>query len=479
MNQALKELDLEIAATINDPVRHVWLVYPWGSGELTGKSPMKWQLEVLEYIRDTLKENPFDPIQIAVAAGHGPGKSALIAWLIKWVMDTRPDVHGVVTANTQTQLRTKTWRELAKWHRLAIDNHLCNWSPTGFRKVGYEETWAVNAVPNSPQNPDAFQGQHATYVLQIFDEASGIEDVIWNASDGAMTTGQVIRVVFGNPTRNAGRFYSCFHSQRHRWKTWNIDVRDCEGNHINHKLLNEWVEDYGEDSDYVRVRVRGQFPKSATGQFFRMDHIENAVDYTSKGYELFPLIMGVDIARNEVSNLDATDESVVALRQGNKLHELRTFKDMDPVDLAREIARIIDVREPEVVFIDTVGVGWAIPGILNDWGYNAHGVNNGNQAIHPEKYANRRVEMYDAMREWLKTADIPDDPDFRKELELIDFFHDGKNRWCLEQKRDLKKREGISPDRVDAVSMTFAERVVHKHEQNVKLKIGTGGFAWG
>ena len=472
-----KRLEQLIASCTNDPVRYAWMMIPWGEGELKGKQPMKWQLEVFEYIRDQIAENPYDPIQIAVAAGHGPGKTMVISLLVKWAMATRPHLNGVVTANTQNQLRQKTWRELAKWNRLSLDGHLFRWSPTGFFKVGHEETWSAHAVPNSPQNPDSFQGQHADNVLQIFDEASGIEDVIWDASDGATTTGRVIRVVMGNPTRNTGRFRSCFYSQKHRWKTWNIDVRDCEGEHINHKLLNQWVEDYGEDSDYVRVRVRGVFPKAATGQFFRSDHIERAIDFESPpgAWRMFPCIVGVDVARNDEGQ--DPDDSVIAIRQGPKLHNLISGK-WESMELAREVQRVIDRWEPEATFIDTVGIGYGVHGALVDWGYNVHGVNNGMNAIDEARFANRRVEMGFKAKEWLPDADIPDDPELRKELEHIEYFFDSKNRWCLEQKRDLKKREGFSPDRVDAVSMTFAERIV-KADNTPELLDQSGKFAWG
>jgi hypothetical protein len=57
-------------------------------------------------------------IQIAVASGHGIGKSALVSWLLLWSMTTFEDTKGVVTANTEVQLRTKTWAELSKWYRL-------------------------------------------------------------------------------------------------------------------------------------------------------------------------------------------------------------------------------------------------------------------------------------------------------------------------------------------------------------------------
>ena len=61
---------------------------------------------------------PAEAVRLAVASGHGIGKSALVSWIILWALSTLPDTRGVVTANTEGQLRTKTWPELAKWHAL-------------------------------------------------------------------------------------------------------------------------------------------------------------------------------------------------------------------------------------------------------------------------------------------------------------------------------------------------------------------------
>src|SRR5262249_51245242 len=118
------EADLldEIAAYDHDPLGFVEFVFPWGEGELVGHDgPDEWQRDILGAVRDGMSLDK--ALRIAVASGHGPGKSALVAWLILWAISTCVDTRGVVTANTQLQLKTKTWAELAKWHRLCICGH--------------------------------------------------------------------------------------------------------------------------------------------------------------------------------------------------------------------------------------------------------------------------------------------------------------------------------------------------------------------
>ena len=127
-------------------------------------------------------------------------------------MSTRPHLSGVVTANTMSQLSTKTWRELALWYKRLINRHWFKWSATKFWHVEHPETWAVHATPNSEHNSEAFAGLHAKYVLMIFDEASAIPDKIWEVAEGALTDSdtEIIWLAFGNPTRSTGRFRECF-----------------------------------------------------------------------------------------------------------------------------------------------------------------------------------------------------------------------------------------------------------------------------
>ena len=105
-----------------DPLGFVLAMFPWREpGELVDQDgPREWQRDILRTIGDRLKAGAElqDAIQIAVASGHGIGKSALMAWVILWSISTMRHARGVVTANTDGQLRTKTWPEVSKWHRL-------------------------------------------------------------------------------------------------------------------------------------------------------------------------------------------------------------------------------------------------------------------------------------------------------------------------------------------------------------------------
>ncbi len=230
-NEEYEELAAFLGELTHDPVKFVYAAFPWGEGDLAGKKPQEWQLSVLALIRDGLADIS-TAIRIAIASGHGIGKSACVSWLILWAISTHEDTRGVVTANTDTQLRAKTWAELAKWYRLFIAKDLFKLTATSIFSIeaGHEKTWRIDAIPWSKDNPEAFAGLHnqGKRILILFDEASAIIDEIWTVAEGATTDSdtEVVFAAFGNPTRNQGRFFECFNSQAKYWKHKQIDSRN-------------------------------------------------------------------------------------------------------------------------------------------------------------------------------------------------------------------------------------------------------------
>ena len=151
-NQSTEIYDA-IAECYSDPVKFVHLVYPWGrKGQLENyDGPDDWQAWCLNKIRDGVL-SPEDAIQIAVASGHGIGKTSLVAWIIHWFISTRAHPQIVVTANTEQQLSNKTWRELAKWWKLSIHHDWFDWTATKFYLKASPETWFAAAIPWSERN---------------------------------------------------------------------------------------------------------------------------------------------------------------------------------------------------------------------------------------------------------------------------------------------------------------------------------------
>lgn len=461
--EELSELVALCASFTHDPVGFVWAAFPWGVAgtELADRKPDAWQLDVMKQIASGLLTIE-DAIRIAVSSGHGIGKSALVCWLIIWAMATHEDTKGVVTANTQNQLMTKTWAELSKWHRLSICRPLFNYTATAYYSADkdHEKTWRIDAIPWSKDNSEAFAGLHnqGKRILVIFDEASAIDDVIWEVVEGALTDSEteILWCCFGNPTRPNGRFFECFKRFKMFWRTRQIDSRTVAI--TNKKQLNSWVDAYGEDSDFVKVRVRGVFPTSGDNQLISSELVDKARDgykvLQPSMYSFAPVIMGID------PSWTGTDPMVVVIRQGIWSKILMELPRNDDDSLvAGKIAYLMDKHNVAHAFIDQ-GYGTGIYSCLKERGYSNLTLINFGGAAREDRYANKRAEMWDSIKDWLKEGGcIEDREDFADELTSPEAFVNRKGRLQLESKDDMKARGLPSPNIADALGLTFAEPV--------------------
>lgn len=451
----------------NDPLAFAQGAFPWGKGTLKGMSgPDTWQQKHLAYLRDKLKAGASvdEVIQTAIAAGHGVGKSGEVAWVILWAISTRADTRGVVTANTDTQLRTKTWAELAKWYHLCLFRVWFELTAISIfsKQPGHDKTWRIDAIPWSESNPEAFAGLHnqGKRILVIFDEASAIADKIWEVIEGAMTdkNTQILWLCYGNPTRNTGRFFDCFNRFRHRWWTMHVDGREAAMS--NKSQIEAWLQDYGEDSDFFKVRVRGVFPSTSAMQFIGRDTVDKAVvrPMPHVPYTKMIAIMGVDVARF------GDDASVIRVRFGQDARsmEKKKFRGLDGWQLGAKIAEwhneLIKMGVPKVVInVDTGGVGASPVDWLRHNNYDVNAINFGSEPTNKERYKNLRAEMWGRMREWLEQGGcIADDDDLVTDLTAVEYTYTPTNQLLLERKEDMKKRGLASPDDADALALTFA-----------------------
>lgn len=457
----------------NDPLLFVEKSFDWGHGELHGLvGPLAWQRDILATTRDELaKGGEYGSVlksallRIAVASGHGIGKSCLVSWLILWAMCTAADTRGVVTANTDTQLRTKTWAELSKWYRLCFFRSWFTLTATSLlsRQPGHEKSWRIDAVPWSESNPEAFAGLHnkGRRLLMVFDEASAIIDQIWEVAEGAMTDKdtQILWYCFGNPTRSQGRFFDCFNRERSRWITRQIDSRDVEIS--NKDFISDLLENWGEDSDFFKVRVRGVFPSASDAQFIGRDLVDAAYNRGGSGprYDLCAMI-GVDFARF------GDDSTVIATRIGRDATlPLKRFHGLPGnATVERVLDHVIELERMGFrsihIFGDDGGLGGPILDFLEQrTSWPVHKINFGSEADDKTQFANKRAEMWYRLRDWLKTGAIPHDEALASDLTGPEYGHDNKQRLRLERKEDMKKRGLPSPDAADALALTLALRV--------------------
>ena len=463
------QLQADFEGMANEPLKFVRYAFDWKQDALKDSGgPDVWQADVLSEIGAYCKrieagENP-GPLQLAVASGHGIGKSALVAWIIQWFMSTRDHPQIVVTANTETQLLTKTWRTLSRWHKMLINSDWFDWTATKFSYKHSPEDWFAAATPWSEHNPDAFSGTHDKNVLVIFDEASNIHDIIWEKIDGAMSTRGAIWICFGNPTKNVGRFYECFHKYRKFWSVRQIDSRTCA--HADKVWVQRYIEQFGADADRTKYQIYGQFPSAATRQLISSAAIEKCQKHQAEGWEMLPKVMGVDIARF------GENSSAICIRQGRKVFPIEVLPKMDLMQTAHHVAERIRTEHPMQVFVDGSGIGAGVVDRLRQLNFPVVDVNGGNQSLNP-RFLNKRVEMWWEMKEFIEAlCELPLDdckPTLREELTCVEYDFTDRGRIRLDRKADIMDDYGFSPDKADALSMTFAYPIADFSDTGMEL----------
>jgi hypothetical protein len=463
---ALQSNDLEtvadeLVACRADPELFVDRMFDWqNEPELKGKAPEPWQRAVLEAIRDGLPRNK--AIRLAVASGHGVGKTALVSWLCLWAMSTCTDCRGILTASNEAQLATRNRAELRKWFRLFRGRVFFDLTATALisADAAHEQTWRLDLLPWNEHRPEAFAGLHnqRRRIIVIMDEASIIPPIIWQTIEPVMTdvNTEIIWAVFGNPLHNTGPFRECFGSFAHRWRRWHIDSRDVA---ISDKeQIKQWAEDHAEDSYFFMTRVRGQFPTASALQFIPTDLVEKAMTREIAINPREPMVLGVDVARF------GDDCSVLYPRRGLDARSIlpMVYQGISTDRLIDKVLEFCSQQRVECIFVDGGGVGGAVIDHLRRYhNLPVEDVQFGGRADRGDqiKYANKRAEMWGSLRDGLRYLAIPPSSELRDQLIGPEFDYNLRGELQLEKKSDMKRRGLASPDIGDALALTYARPV--------------------
>ena len=475
-NLTTHKADIEVADFVaqfyHDPLGFVRCCYPWGEAGTplaAHPGPDAWQERFLRELGEEVTARAFDghhtvmPIRRAVSSGHGIGKSVMVAWIVDWIMSTRPNAQGSITANTFTQLETKTWAAIQRWTKLCLTGHWFEVTSTKMYHPAHKESWFCAPQSSREENSEAFAGQHSegSTSFYIFDEDSAIPDKIHEVAEGGLTDGEPMSFLFGNPTRTAGQFHrACFGSERDRWHPTIVDSR--ESRFTNKEQIAEWIALYGEDSDFVRVRVRGLPPAASDLQYIDSARVYAAQNAVVMPLHDDPLVCGLDVARG------GQDNCVFRFRRGVDAASIDPIRipgaqardSMRLVSLAADVlARDYAGRKVSLMFVDGSGIGGPICDRLRQLGHtNIVEVQFGSQA--PDaKFANMRAYMWGKLRDWLVRGQIDKSPRLEQDLTGPGYHHDSQDRLVLEAKEQMKARGVDSPDDGDALALTFAAPV--------------------
>lgn len=433
--------------------------------DIIGATPDEEQAKILR----SVAKNPMT----SVRSGHGVGKSAVEAWVVIWFMVTRPFPKIPCTAPTQHQLFDILWAEVSKWLRnnKILTNELI-WTKEKVYMKGYPEEWF--AVARTASKPDALQGFHAEDVLYIIDEASGVDDDIFEPVLGALSTPGARLLMCGNPTQLSGFFYDSHNKNRASYATFHIDGR--KSSRVSQDFVQTIISMYGEDSDVFRVRVAGEFPLQEDDIFIPLSLVENSIMTEFSPLKAPNLVhIGCDVARfgdDKTVIGYKVDEKVTFYKKRQGQDTMKTADDI--IMLGEQLVQRYNLTPENNDFIpakvDDGGVGGGVVDRLRQikrnnperfWWLEVYPVKFGERLPH-KYFHDTTTYMMSIVKKLLQPYDeegnkkpveliLPDDDDLVAQLSGRKYTLTEASKIKIESKKEVKKRGQPSPDEADCV----------------------------
>lgn len=416
--------------------------------EELGAEPTNQQQEFINAVQDGAdgKALPY----ISVRSGHGTGKTSSLAWLILWIGLTREDAKLPTTAPVAAQLTNLLIPEVNKWK-----NKMCTEFQTlveiQSQDVKFHNGNHCFARTARKENTEALAGVHASFVCYIADEASGIDQAVFNVIEGALTGDKFLFVMTSNPTRTTGTFFDSHNKKRSSYQHLHFDSE--KSSNVNTKWVADMEQKYGRDSDVFRVRVNGDFPNTNATGLFSLSDLEAAAN--RKADASGSIVLSVDVARY------GDDSTVIAEKRGMQLKMVKELKHKSTTEVAGEVAHISNQGPYGGIVVDTIGVGAGVYDQLKP--IVGARLIDGNVGFTPDDtntYMNRRAEMYFKLRDAIKRgASIPKDDELIEELLSIEYQFTESGKIKLKPKDQIKEDLGRSPDKADAFALLFFREV--------------------
>jgi phage terminase large subunit len=417
---------------------------------------------VEEWQRQVMDELDQGETRISIRSAVGVGKTMLVSGLALHFVLFRDDVKCIVTSPSFSQLQDGIIPEVKKW-----SGRLPDW----LKEQLISTTERVTRSPDNANNfisfrtarketPEALQGIHATHVLLLVDEASGVHETVFEAGSGTMSTPGAITVLIGNPTRVTGLFYNTHKKLKALWKCFKVTSFDST--RVDPSFPKAMAETYGIDSLQYKIRCLGEFPEGTVDSVIPRAWVEAAVgrDILPSGKEM--KLWGVDPGRGG-------DPTGFCERIGDGVTQLEEWNDANLMRVVGKVKRKWDdlpsSQRPTMIYVDVIGLGAGVADRLEELGLPVTAVNVAEMASMRDRYVRLRAELWDSARGffekkrcWIST---------KIDAALLDKFVEEASEPCykdhssgkvdVENKKDLKKRGVRSPNMMDAFCLTLAE----------------------
>ena len=411
-----------------------------------------WQL-------DLLRELDGGETKISVRSGHGVGKTAFCSWLAIHFLLFRDDVKVIVTSPSFKQMNDGLIPEVQKWLSRVPDWMRSNVESISDRIVRKPNTRNnfISFRTARKENPEALAGVHASHVLIIVDEASGVDEVVYETGQGALSTKGAIAVLIGNPTKPSGFFFKTQTVLRDLWLTRKVSCMDST------RVSDDYIESqrrtYGDDSREFAVRVLGEFPESGADAVIPRSFLESAVDRDVYD-EGFPLVWGIDPGRGG-------DPSGFVSRSNNAILEVEELRFDNLMRIVGWVKTKWDStpnsKRPTAIYVDSIGLGGGVYDRLDELGLPVISVNVSEAAAMSDRYMRLRAELWYKAREWFESLNrtmpshIPLMVQFIEELASVEQRIMSSGKVDIESKEQMKRRGVKSPNLADAFIITFAQ----------------------
>jgi hypothetical protein len=411
--------------------------------------PDEWQAEFLSHIASGERK-------ISVRSGHGTGKSTAASWAMVWYLTTRFPCKIVVTAPTSSQLFDALFAELKSWIRNLPPYVGELFEVTSDRvvlKAAPSEAF-ISARTARAETPEALAGVHSQNVLLVCDEASGIDEKVFEAASGSMSGHSATTVLLGNPTRSSGLFYDTHHRVKADWKTMHVSC--ITSPRVSDEFVREMEVKYGVESNQFRVRVLGEFPLKEDNTVIPADTVQSAQKRDIESDPDTVPIWGLDVARF------GADSSVLAIRHGNAITELISWKGLSLMELTGRVVDryngLIPRQRPTEILVDSIGLGAGVVDRLQELDLPVRGINVGEASSMSGTYLNLRAELWFKLKDWLAAKDckLPVDSALFSELVSPRYQFTSSGKMKIESKDEMRKRGLPSPDKADAICLTLA-----------------------
>lgn len=456
----------------------------WWVREILGDRPWKIQSRILEAVRDHREVN--------VRSCHSAGKSWVASRAALWFLFNNPESLVITTAPTARQVRGILWKEIRTAHRKSNVPLGGDVSTTALRLA---PGWQALGFTAAEHDPDRFQGFHARSTMVIVDEACGISEEIDTAVDSILSGEHVRLLRIGNPTNVATPFGSAFRQQRGqrfaisafdtpnfveldlsledlregRLEKWKDGDRDLPHPTL---IAPKWVEEkfrqWGETSPLFQSRILAEFPTGGESLLFDLSALEKST--AAEPVRSGAITFGVDVARH------GTDETVIALRQGQSVRILSAWNGADTMETVGRIVALAEKHSPSRIFVDEIGLGAGVLDRLVELGKPAEGINVARAARESDRFENLRAELFWNLREMIESGElfIDEDSSLVEQMAGIRYEFSSRGRIKLESKAGMSG----SPDRADAVALAFAPLASHLYDPIEIPSVGVRSSPW-